>query len=53
MPQQRITQPIETLLTKYTLIVLLDFVYVKYQLIDPYTSTCSISNCFSCRGPIQ
>ena len=28
MPQQRIPQPIETLLTKYTLIVLLDFVYM-------------------------
>ena len=25
MPQQRITQPIETLLTTYTLIVLMDF----------------------------
>ena len=28
-------------------------IYVKYQLIDSYNSTCSISNCFSCRGPIQ
>ena len=28
-------------------------IYVKYQLIDSYNSTCSIINCFSCRGPIQ
>ena len=28
-------------------------IYVKYQLIDSYNNTCSISNCFSCRGPIQ
>ena len=28
MPQQRITQAIETLLTKYTHIVLMDFVYM-------------------------
>ena len=28
-------------------------IYVKYQLIDSYNSTCSIINCISCRGPIQ
>ena len=28
-------------------------IYVKYQLIDSYNSTCIIINCFSCRGPIQ
>ena len=54
MPQQRITQPMETLLTKYTLIVLLDLYNVKFQLIDSHNSTRSkISNCFSCRIHIQ
>ena len=51
---QHITLPVETLLTKYTRIVLLDlYIYVKFQLIDSYNIVCSTRNCFSCRRHIQ
>ena len=50
-PHQHITQPMETLLTKYTNVGFC--IYVKFQFIDSYNIVCTISNCFSCRRHIQ